>query len=459
MYHFKCATSLQGGLMANRHHRGVSDAMPTTNSRRRRLSRMVLVASLVVGGVASTGCTASRGLFSRVSRGGYCDKVVSKYRNRVAAEKAWHCRKASFGAQASNEVFKAGFIDGYIDVAEGGDGCTPPFAPREYWGWRYQNAGGRNAVGSWFAGYPLGVQAAEEDGLGTFRQLPFCNQGCGTPACAPGATPAMGATGVPGMPGVSAMPGITAEGVDPMPRLDGPELQGPSVDGSRDDAATDDMTDDMTDDIGPDDIRSLLLQPGNPTGPIDRDGDGIADPPPVPRNSNPSSPRRPGMTPGGLTPNGRTPIELLDGPAIEPSADESNPFGDTQSQYRPSGGASPTMSINGPVRAASVSESEAGGNTVTINDLFGLDESLIDMPVPTAVMSIGGEQPKSPHAMAANADASAGAGASVNAGASVMTGRNGDAATAGAAMSLSDQTGASSPESQSAGITMPFSFE
>lgn len=150
----------------------------------RRWLQLALVGGVALTSIAATGCTTTSGLFRSAGKSDIADELITKYRNRVTAEKAWHCRKASFGPQAENDVFKAGFIAGYLDIAEGGKGCTPLVAPREYWGWRYQSAAGQNAAGSWFGGFPIGVQAAEEDGLGTFQRLPFCDKpSCTGPEC------------------------------------------------------------------------------------------------------------------------------------------------------------------------------------------------------------------------------------------------------------------------------------
>lgn len=58
-----------------------------------------------------------------------------------------------------------------MDVADGGTGCVPTFPPREYWGWKYQSCEGQARVAAWFAGYPHGARAAEEDGIGNYYQI------------------------------------------------------------------------------------------------------------------------------------------------------------------------------------------------------------------------------------------------------------------------------------------------
>ena len=58
-----------------------------------------------------------------------------------------------------------------MDVADGGTGCTPAFPPRDLWGWKYQSCEGQARVAAWFAGYPHGARAAEEDGIGNWNQI------------------------------------------------------------------------------------------------------------------------------------------------------------------------------------------------------------------------------------------------------------------------------------------------
>ena len=61
--------------------------------------------------------------------------------------------------------------DGYEAVAGGKDGCTPALTPQQYWSWQYQNAEGQGKAAAWFAGYPHGARAAEEDGIGNWSQI------------------------------------------------------------------------------------------------------------------------------------------------------------------------------------------------------------------------------------------------------------------------------------------------
>ncbi len=94
-------------------------------------------------------------------------------RNRSFSAKAWHRRKHNFCREKYLKDFCAGFRAGYEDVANGAGECTPAFPPSEYWGWEFQSAEGQGRTSAWFAGYPHGARAAEEEGLGHYQQLPM----------------------------------------------------------------------------------------------------------------------------------------------------------------------------------------------------------------------------------------------------------------------------------------------
>ncbi|WP_253158157.1 hypothetical protein [Stieleria tagensis] len=99
------------------------------------------------------------------------DDFMIAHRNKVLAAKAWYREKDCHCNQAHLAEFKAGFMQGYADVANGSNGCVPLTAPSEYWGWRYQSPDGQAAVNAWFAGYPLGAKAAEQDGVGNWGMI------------------------------------------------------------------------------------------------------------------------------------------------------------------------------------------------------------------------------------------------------------------------------------------------
>lgn len=97
--------------------------------------------------------------------------TVMVLRNRSMSAKAWHRRKHHFCNEKYIKDFCAGFRTGYEDVANGKDGCTPSFPPKEYWGWEFQSAEGAARTSAWYSGYPQGVRAAEEEGVAHWNQL------------------------------------------------------------------------------------------------------------------------------------------------------------------------------------------------------------------------------------------------------------------------------------------------
>ncbi len=104
--------------------------------------------------------------FKQIQRHDCLDDFMIAHRNRVFAAKAWYREQHCHKNRPHLDEFKAGFLQGYMDIAEGGDGCLPCVAPDQFWGWRYQSPDGQAAINAWFAGYPLGIKAAEQDGVG-----------------------------------------------------------------------------------------------------------------------------------------------------------------------------------------------------------------------------------------------------------------------------------------------------
>ena len=119
----------------------------------------------------STGCSIVNNAYKTVSRSDCLDEFMLSHRNRVFAAKAWYREQHCFKNRANLNEFKAGFLQGYMDIATGADGCSPCVAPSQYWGWKYQSPGGQCAIDAWFAGYPLGVKAAEQDGVGNWGRV------------------------------------------------------------------------------------------------------------------------------------------------------------------------------------------------------------------------------------------------------------------------------------------------
>lgn len=120
--------------------------------------RIRTIAIIALSAISLTGC-----------RYNHCGRVfdecfgdcIARHRAKANATQAWdcssHCNKS--------EHVRAGFIDGYVDVALGGRGCTPAVAPSRYWSWRYPGIQGQRAGTDWLAGYPMGAMAGRNDGM------------------------------------------------------------------------------------------------------------------------------------------------------------------------------------------------------------------------------------------------------------------------------------------------------
>lgn len=123
---------------------------------------------LAVGG----GCSLFQGARDYVQYNDATDDFVVGWRNYVWANKAWHARKAEHACEPQLYDFGEGFRAGYRDAAGGANGCPPPLPPRNYWSWKFQSPEGQAKIAAWFAGYPHGAKAAEEDCAGNWRQIP-----------------------------------------------------------------------------------------------------------------------------------------------------------------------------------------------------------------------------------------------------------------------------------------------
>lgn len=131
----------------------------------------LVTASLIVVLACSSGCTLVHNAHKLCTQNDSWNEAVLVMRNRSWATKAWHKRKHNFCNQKYSSDFAAGFRQGYEDVANGSNGCTPATPPRNYWTWEFQSGEGQSRTAAWFSGYPQGARAAEEDGVGNFAQI------------------------------------------------------------------------------------------------------------------------------------------------------------------------------------------------------------------------------------------------------------------------------------------------
>ena len=135
---------------------------------KKRFAFLLLACSAAV---PFAGCTAFTGLNNSWQYNGYWNQTMMGQRNKSSASRAWHCRKHHFCKEKYMKEFSQGFKAGYMDIADGGTGCTPSFPPREYWGWKYQSCEGQARVAAWYSGYPHGARAADEEGIGHWTQI------------------------------------------------------------------------------------------------------------------------------------------------------------------------------------------------------------------------------------------------------------------------------------------------
>jgi len=149
-----------------------SESVLTIESRtRRRVKRWTLGLALGMTTVGLTGCTMVNGLQMKLDNSECIDDFMISHRNKVMAARAWLKIKHCFKNHRYPKDIQAGFIAGYLEVATGGSGCTPTVVSPQYWGWRHQSGSGQAAVNAWFEGFPLGVKAAEQDGIGHYNMI------------------------------------------------------------------------------------------------------------------------------------------------------------------------------------------------------------------------------------------------------------------------------------------------
>jgi hypothetical protein len=133
--------------------------------------RLAVYGLVVLAASASSGCVSTDAISAYIAYNDSANDYVMGWRNSVWARQAWHARKYQFVDEQQFHAFGQGFRDGYVSVASGGNGCPPPLPPRKYWNWRYQTAEGQAQVAAWFAGFPHGARAADEEGAGLYQQI------------------------------------------------------------------------------------------------------------------------------------------------------------------------------------------------------------------------------------------------------------------------------------------------
>lgn len=98
------------------------------------------------------------------------DNLLETYRDQVWARRAYNLRYNNCDVPYETH-FQNGFVAGYCDTCNGGDGYVPALPPNEYRGFEFQSPDGSQCVQTWFEGFPAGVAAAKKDRAGEFHDI------------------------------------------------------------------------------------------------------------------------------------------------------------------------------------------------------------------------------------------------------------------------------------------------
>lgn len=153
------------------------------------LHSAVLLSGMFVCALWLSGCQIQQGIQNQLQ---YCeplDEACHSIHIRIVAHREWkRYVHACPPGDPHRCYFKDGFIDGFIDVASGGQGCLPVIPPRKYWKSCYETEEGQLKIQAYFQGYPEGVQAAFQTGNSRSARLPtsiHASGGANCPSCPP----------------------------------------------------------------------------------------------------------------------------------------------------------------------------------------------------------------------------------------------------------------------------------
>jgi hypothetical protein len=90
----------------------------------------------------------------------------------MQARSAYRCAACPPDCRHERKHYAHGWKQGYIDVAQGGEGCAPPLPPDRYQSCVYQCSEGQAAIRSWYCGYQDGAHAAFSCGVQQFNYIP-----------------------------------------------------------------------------------------------------------------------------------------------------------------------------------------------------------------------------------------------------------------------------------------------
>ena len=138
----------------------------TKSSSNQICQRLLIVLFAASMALPNSGCASNMRLGSL----GFGDALLEGYRDRVWAKRAYNLRYNNCDRPYESH-FQNGFVAGYCDTCNGGDGYVPALPPNEYRGFEFQSPDGAQCVQSWFEGFPAGVAAAKKDRAGEFHDI------------------------------------------------------------------------------------------------------------------------------------------------------------------------------------------------------------------------------------------------------------------------------------------------
>lgn len=133
--------------------------------------RMLLVALGATFCLPLTGCLNPN---RPHALGNVVDGMYSNFRERVWAHRAFN-QQYGHMPRKFREHFRKGFVEGYCNVCNGGDGYIPAMPPKEYWSYEFQSSDGAQCVSAWFDGFPEGVAAARQANAGKNADIYISN--------------------------------------------------------------------------------------------------------------------------------------------------------------------------------------------------------------------------------------------------------------------------------------------
>ncbi len=123
-------------------------------------------------------------LISLNSSGCYtCQSIIQPYeyacchsmhltRARFMAHKLWRDKyEACYANRACAHDVQRGFVDGFVSVANGGNGCPPVTPNSRYCVGKFRPVDNCCEVGAWYEGFPFGAAAAEQHGCDRWFKL------------------------------------------------------------------------------------------------------------------------------------------------------------------------------------------------------------------------------------------------------------------------------------------------